>query len=547
MKYIGIACLNTNRAIGYKNKLIYRIPSELAMFKKLTTTNLISNHISIPHNSRKPNILIMGRKTFDSIHNKPLPNRLNCVISSQADIYTKNNKYDNALFFKSIKDAFDYTKSTTCYNNTFICGGSSLYNHCMENGLLDYLVLSEIKKPLYNIGDTFFSNSMESFTCIYNEGHVNVPCIDIHTNVNKMIDYDVNIYINSGKHLTPLVIPVNNTKIPHNVVEKSYTDEQLITLSKNNINNKGSMGVSIGRNMSSSSNMNVSDEFKYLDVLKDIMDNGSTRKTRNSTTISKFGVNLDFDISTHFPLLTTKRVYWKGIIKELLWFIKADTNSMHLSSDNVRIWDGNSSRDFLDKNGLSDYNTGDCGPIYGFQWRHFNAPYRGADEKYEGEGVDQLQNIINLIDTDPSSRRMIMSAWNPVQLKEMCLPPCHVLYQFYVRIDEGGKKHLSCSMYQRSGDMFLGIPFNIASTAALTYMVAHITNSVPDKISIKIGDAHIYSNHLEAVNKQLSRIPSKFPTLTINGSHTNINNIVYEDFELNNYNPQSTIKADMVA
>lgn len=288
-----------------------------------------------------------------------------------------------------------------------------------------------------------------------------------------------------------------------------------------------------------------SEESRYLRELQDILENGETRNTRNATTISKFSVKLDFDIRHSFPLLTTKKVFWKGVVHELLWFIQGNTNSKILEKQNVNIWKANSSREFLDMHQLNEYEEGDCGPIYGFQWRHFGAKYNGMHSHYKDSvgSEDQLQNCIHLIKTDPSSRRIFMSAWNPLQLKEMCLPPCHVSYQFYVSMEN----ELSCIMYQRSGDMFLGIPFNIASVALLTYIIANMTDTKPGSISIVIGDAHIYNNHIDQVKTQLQRTPYSFPTLKINQKLENINDYRIEHFELENYQYHDPIKADMVA
>jgi len=287
----------------------------------------------------------------------------------------------------------------------------------------------------------------------------------------------------------------------------------------------------------------MTNEYSYLNALKDILETGERRQTRNSVTLSKFGIKLDFDISSSFPLLTTKRVYWTGVLHELLWFIKGNTNSKDLEKNNVNIWKGNSNREFLDSVNLCDNEEGDCGPIYGFQWRHFNAPYKGTKYNYDGLGIDQLKKCINLIRTDPSSRRIFMSAWNPVQMHEMCLPPCHVSYQFYVSSD----KKLSCMMYQRSGDMFLGIPFNIASVALLVYIIANITDTLPGNISIVIGDAHIYESHIEQVKLQLSRTLYELPTLTIKQKINDIDSCTVDNFIIKNYKCHPGIKADMVA
>lgn len=283
-------------------------------------------------------------------------------------------------------------------------------------------------------------------------------------------------------------------------------------------------------------------EKAYLDALRDIIIHGELRKTRNAHTISSFGVKIDFDIKNSFPLLTTKKMFFHGLLHELLWFIKGDTNSKRLEEKNVNIWKANSTRAFLDKHDLVEYEEGDCGPIYGFQWRHFNAPYRGHDQSYQGKGIDQLQNCIDLIKTDPFSRRIFMSAWNPCQIKDMCLPPCHISYQFYVSKDD----YLSCMLYQRSGDMFLGIPFNIASVALLVNIIAHMTDKKPGKISIMIGDAHIYDSHVGSVLKQVDREPFEFPTLFIKNKHENINDYVFEDFEIIDYQYHPALREKMV-
>lgn len=287
-----------------------------------------------------------------------------------------------------------------------------------------------------------------------------------------------------------------------------------------------------------------SGEYAYLTALQKVLSEGVSRQTRNSKTLSLFGVKLDFDISLKFPLMTTKKMYWTGILHELLWFISGNTNSKFLEEKRVRIWKGNSTREYLDSIGLEHYPEGDCGPIYGFQWRHFNAPYTGTDSNYEGQGIDQLKNVINLLRTDPTSRRIFMTSWNPCQLSEMALPPCHVSYQFYVRTVHS-KRYLDCIMYQRSGDMFLGVPFNIASTATLVYIIGSITNLSPGKISILIGDAHIYEDHIEQVKEQIQRRPYVFPTLTFNTAITDIDDLKYYYFKIENYIHYPRIPAKM--
>ncbi len=287
-------------------------------------------------------------------------------------------------------------------------------------------------------------------------------------------------------------------------------------------------------------------EAQYLDLLHSIVFTGKLRETRNAITHSIFSPpKIDIDLTQSFPLLDTRKIFYKGIKEELLWFISGSTNSKKLSDKGVRIWNKNSSREFLDNAGLTSYSNGDCGPIYGFQWRHYNASYNGCDADYTGQGIDQLAECIRLIKEDPTSRRILMHAWNPEQLSQMALPPCHVMYQFYADGDD-----LSCSMYQRSSDVVLGLPFNIASLATLTHLVASVTGKTAKSCHITIGDAHIYNDHLENVLRQLSRRPILFgtqPQLVIKNVKQSIDEYTSEDFDVQSYFPQPAIKFDMIA
>tara|TARA_B110000285_G_C15084032_1_gene595149 strand:- start:596 stop:1288 length:693 start_codon:yes stop_codon:yes gene_type:complete len=228
------------------------------------------------------------------------------------------------------------------------------------------------------------------------------------------------------------------------------------------------------------------------------------------------------------------------VVEELLWFLQGETNVGILQDKRVKIWNGNSTPEYLASVGLSHLKNGDLGPIYGFQWRHFGAKYTTGDADYSGQGVDQIKKVLDQIKNTPTSRRIILSAWNPVDIDKMALPPCHILYQFYVNNGE-----LSCHMYQRSGDVGLGVPFNIASTSILTYILAHLTNLKPGEIVHSMGDAHIYNSHIEALKKQCERIPRSFPTLSINSERKTIEDLQYSDFVLEGYSPYSSIKMEM--
>jgi thymidylate synthase len=260
-------------------------------------------------------------------------------------------------------------------------------------------------------------------------------------------------------------------------------------------------------------------EQQYLDLVAEVLEHGTRKSDRTGTgTLSVFGRQLRFGLEDSFPLLTTKKLHLKSILCELLWFLRGDTNVRWLQERGVTIWD-----EWADENG-------ELGPVYGYQWRH----WRTAD----GKEVDQIANLIQSLRHKPDSRRHVVSAWNPADIDRMALPPCHLLFQFYVA---GGR--LSCQMYQRSADLFLGVPFNIASYSALTLMVAQVTGLQPAEFILTLGDAHLYLNHLEQAREQVTRKPRAFPRLRLNAAVRELFEFRYEDFTLENYDPHPAIKA----
>ena len=288
-------------------------------------------------------------------------------------------------------------------------------------------------------------------------------------------------------------------------------------------------------------------ENQYLNLIKHILDNGTFENGRNGRTKSVFGYSMRYPLRDGvIPLLTTKRVAWKTCFHELIWFIRGCTDNKKLIEKNVHIWDANATREFLDSRGLTENEENDLGPVYGHQCRHFNAPYSNCHENYDGLGIDQLQNIINMLN-DPeqrTSRRLVLSAWNPCQLDEMALPPCHVLMQFYVKED----KYLSCSLYQRSGDVGLGVPFNIASYSFLTHIIAHHCGLIADEFVHFIGNAHIYEDHIDTLKLQIERTPMSFPKITLQNKHNSINDYDINDISwIEEYKHHPTLKMKMSA
>jgi len=259
-------------------------------------------------------------------------------------------------------------------------------------------------------------------------------------------------------------------------------------------------------------------EEQYLDLIKHILKNGQHKQDRTGTgTKSVFGHQIRFDLSEEFPLLTTKKVHWKSVVHELLWFVAGDTNVKYLQENGVRIWN-----EWADE-------AGNLGPVYGHQWRSW--------ETIDGRVIDQFGEVVEQIKNNPDSRRLLVNAWNVGDLDKMALPPCHMMFQFYV-----ANGRLSCQLYQRSADVFLGVPFNIASYALLTIMIAHVVGLKPGEFIHTFGDAHIYDNHTNQVNEQISRAPKPLPKLAINREVTSVFDFKFEDFDLIDYDPHPLIK-----
>ena len=283
------------------------------------------------------------------------------------------------------------------------------------------------------------------------------------------------------------------------------------------------------------------EENQYLNLLDDILSSHNNQEGRNGNTLSIFGSTMHFSLEHNkMPIMTTKKVAWKTCLRELLWFIKGDTNNKHLKDKNVHIWDENGSRQFLDGRGLTKFMEDDLGPIYGFQWRHYNAKYNDCNSDYSNKGIDQLKEVIECL-KDPekrNSRRMIITAWNPCQLDIMALPPCHIFMQFNVT----NNSKLSCAMYQRSNDEACGTCFNIASYCFLTHLLAKHCDLEPYEFLYYKGNCHIYEEHIDNIKVQVLREPFEFPTLEIINKREHIEDYVEADFVVSNYKHHDAIK-----
>lgn len=450
MKYCLIVAHDINRGIGKGGSLPWELKDDLSFFKKTTSGSII----------------VMGRKTWESLPIRPLPNRVNVVISSSI--------IDGVTTLKNFDD-LDFYLSLLKHERVFFIGGTSIYKEALGRYKLDEIHITEIFSDFDC--DTFLPEfSLSDYDITSTSGEKN------------------GLFYRKKKY-------VLSSDPPHG-------------------------------------------EMAYLGLMREIMDKGLYTKDRTGVgTLELFeGKQLSFDLKDSFPLLTTKFTAFRVIAEELLFFLSGKTDNRILQSKKVKIWDGNSSREYLDSIGQVNRREGDLGKFYGFQWRHWGAEYVDCETDYTNAGFDQIAEVIKLIKLNPTSRRIIVSSWNPTDLGSVCLPPCHVLFQFYVNTRDS---ELSCHMYQRSADMFLGVPFNIASYALLTYLIAKTCDLTPKKLIITFGNSHVYLNHISAINEQLTRTPFEFPQLKIQVKRDRLEDYTLDDIKLINYLRYPAIKAEM--
>ncbi len=475
-----VAAYDLERGIAADGKLPWpKNKADMRHFVDLTTTTL---------DVTKQNVVLMGRKTWESIGSKPLPNRINVVISRGVP------GEKTALWYDDFNVAL-YALSSINKERIFVIGGEEIYKIAITDPRCEALFITIINQTYRS--DKFFPPIPEWFECVGTlEGG----------NDCQFLQYNTRLDVNSS-------------------------------------------------------------EYEYLNLLYNVLYHGdSISEERTGVgTLSLDGGFMKFPICTlnpeapmidleySVPIMTTKTLFTRGAFEELIMFLNGDTSVKDLQKKGVKIWDDNTSRSWLDSHNLP-YETGETGPFYGFQWNFFGADYLGPNSRdahaKDPRGVNQLEQCINLLKTDPYSRRIVLTAWNPIDLPRMCLPPCHMTYVFKVRPPQPGscgKKVLCCTMLQRSGDMFLGIPFNIFSTTLLTIFMSRAAGMLPGFVNIVISDAHIYKNHIDQVKEQLSRVPYRFPTLKINAkidSLQDMRNLKYSNLEIKNYHKWPAIKGE---
>lgn len=428
---------------------------------------------------------------------------------------SKNNKipWKNEEFFKN--DINFFKKITTTGTNPAVVMGSHTYLNIgspLKNRI--NIILSKTFKPVSE--DILCFNNIDDILIFANKSNIS------------------HLYIIGGKYIYDLFYNLNIYDfIYKTTIHNNYNCDNQFIINHNNSSLKLDEIIISNNTYKIEKFKHVnSDELQYIELIKKTI-TSQLRKSRNGNVFSIFGNTMEFDLKNNtFPLLTTKKMFVKGIIEELLWFLSGSTDSKILENKGINIWKGNSSRQFLDSVNLQHYNEGDIGPMYGFQWRHFGANYPLSNDPNEYKGIDQIKTIIDQLTNDPYSRRIILTTWNPTDLHKMCINPCHIFAQFYVN-----NGHLSCQMYQRSGDIGLGIPFNISSYSLLTILLAHYTNLIPDKFIHVLGDAHVYEEHLEPLQQQILNNPYPFPKLYINKSNPNFftNPINYDDISIKYY------------
>jgi dihydrofolate reductase/thymidylate synthase len=501
MKVSLIVACDENWGIGKNGKIPWHISEDLKFFSKITNDSRI----------------LMGKNTWESLplKHKPLKNRLNIVLTRTFDI-DQSVKWNDGVdvYFTDDLDSIIQTKGKPF----FVIGGGNIYKQVLSNygHLIDKIYLSRIKSN-YDCDVYFPKEEFQEFLSNYQTVKETINFGNVFDKLNeKNVPFEITKYS---------IIPLDF----HREILESVGDYQI-----NHINTN-------------------KDEIDYLNLLKKILkEDKDGRSTRNGKTFSVFGPQLEFDLSNDtLPLLTTRKMFLRGIFEELIFFFRGETNSKLLEEKGVNIWKGNTSKEFLQSRNLN-YPEGYMGPMYGFQWRHFGAEYNVSNQNKSQGGYDQLYALIQSLTTDPHSRRHLLTTYHPGAVEQSVLAPCHgIVVQFYVQ-----NGNLDCKMYQRSCDTVLGEPFNITSYALMTHLIAWICGLKARKLMISLGDAHIYEQHVEGVKEQLNREPFPFPKLKIKKNLENetleerirfLEELKFEDLEVIGYQSHPAIQFKMIA
>ncbi len=466
---VVVAC-TPDGGIGWQNHLPWRIPADMKFFKNLTTTT---------KDPAKRNMLLMGRKTWESLPPGGLPGRSVLVVSRSSGLEQTLEKCRDPEI-----------------ESVFVVGGAALYSDALQREECHTLYLTRV-------------------FCEDREIPVDVTCESLRAEELKRLGFRIKQKSIFHQHQDYTYQFCEYERDRKRVEPPPHHEEQQCLLHE---------------------------EQQYLQVVSRVLAHGVKRMDRTQTgTLSTFGVTMRFSLRNGcLPLLTTKKVFWRGVVAELLWFISGKTNVRVLAAQGVNIWNENTSRETLDRLGFKDRPEFDLGPSYPWQWRHYGAPYKDMNTPSDGLGIDQLQQLIEGIRRDPYSRRHVLCSWNVAQIAEMSLPPCHCFVQFYV-----AENRLSCSLLQRSCDLGLGFGFNVASYALLTHMIAHLCDLEADEFVHYINDAHVYCNHIEALQEQIQRTPYPFPTLRFRRRVTNIDDFTAEDIQLENYRHHAPVVMKM--
>lgn len=459
-------------AIGEAGALPWSLPGDLAYFRRITT--------------RGPSAIIMGRRTWESFGSKPLPRRTNIVISATLYVAKFNDVEQkdvaNVVFVRSLPAAIDAIPEGA---EAFVIGGARLYAEA-----------ARYSGPQPCWTSPYASARPMDVKIYHTEVYARYPKADVHWKIPEGRDGAA-----SDGYRISYAGPLESVVDDKSKVLTWFRRFEWVRAGPV----MPDIGIPLITHCSNPADASAThlEEKQYLDLLKNALENGVLKTDRTGTgTLSIFGAHLHCNLQDGFPAITTKPLFWKGVVEELLWLLSGDTNAKHLASIGIHIWDLDTSRDKLNERGRQHLAEGDAGATYGHNMRHYGAEYRGCMAEYSGLGYDQLAECVRLLQQDPSSRRIIINLWNPAELNNCALPPCLTMYQFYVA---DGK--LSCFLTQRSADLMLGVPFNRAASALFTHILANMCDLIPWDVDHNMCDAHVYSNHVEAAREQIARSP----------------------------------------